>query len=112
MKKKMRAFALLESLLALVVISACFAIGIAVYNNVSAGNRSAQKLKAEFLLADWAFVTKAEKRFLDESQEREGLKLERRVSGYGETTNVHRIDFYAYVGERKIAEYHELIRKP
>ncbi|MGL4595955.1 MAG: hypothetical protein ACRCYO_00410 [Bacteroidia bacterium] len=112
MNKKVNGFALLESLLALVVISGCFAIGLSIYNNVSSGNRTAQRLKAEFLLADWAFRTKAEKRFLDERLEREGLKLERRVSLYGGAENLQRLDFYAYADELVVAEYHELIRKP
>ncbi len=112
MRKKMPAFALLESLLALLVISTCFAIGLTVYTNVSAGNRSALRLKADLLLADWAYATKLEKRFLDEAVEREGLQLERRVRLYNNTENVQQLDLYAYVDGQKIAEYHELIRKP
>ena len=98
---KLKASTLIEVLVAMVIISISFAIGLAVITNVINSSNQKQKLDA-FLLADSVAVqTIKEERYFDENYEFENFNLVKTVHQHQKNNNLEIIQIAVFDKTKK-----------
>lgn len=79
---KLEAFTIMESMMALIIIMISFTAGITLYLTILQGDAFPLKTKAKNILNNVYLETKNEQRFLDESLEKEGFIIEKKMFPY------------------------------
>lgn len=107
---KLKASTLIEVLIAMVLVMACFGIGTMIYSNVMRSGNERLKLKAHLAINELAVRSKKEKQFIDEVIKDETLTISKKISPYKQTTDVIVMEITAGDEEgRTIETYKELI---
>ncbi|MGZ3919072.1 MAG: hypothetical protein ACXVNM_01210 [Bacteroidia bacterium] len=73
---------LVETLIAMVIILFCTAMGASIYMNVLSGQNSVEKMKATGIAKECISSSVSEKKFLDESFIIDELKIEKSCASY------------------------------
>ena len=113
LKKKLKASALIEVLVALVIIVSCFGIASMMYVNITNSYNNRQLLSAQLRMNEIALKTKAENNFLEERIESNQLTIEKSVNTYKESKEIVLLTLKAFTKNGKIiASHRELIIVP
>lgn len=111
--EQLKASTLMESLIAMVIIVTCLAIGTMIYANVLASDKQRLQLKAMLILNSEALQTKSEKSFLDSEKQLDEWNIKKTVEHYEQTENLYRLTLSITDKEGKtIATRNELITTP
>jgi len=79
---KIKAFTIIESMMALIVIMISFTAGIVLYLNTLKADLFPLKTKVQNVLHGLLLETKEKQRFIDETIKREGLIIEKSIHPY------------------------------
>ena len=113
LKKNLRAYVLMESVMAMVIVMLCFGIAMMIINNIVAGSRDKLKTIARIRLESQAIVIKKEKRFIDETISADDFRIEKQFHPWQNSGTVFQMELQAVAPDGKIlARYDELFRKP
>jgi|GEM_PF-1289203 hypothetical protein len=94
--KKITASSLLETMIAMVIIMLVFGISTMIFVNVTSGNFSLQKRKADLLIKQALIQTKEQKAYVDETLDYDLIKIDRHVTNYPDTKDILMVSFVAY----------------
>lgn len=114
---KLKAFTILESMMALVVIMISFTAGMTIYLTVLEGDAFPLKTKAKNRLHLVFEQMKQERRFLDETLEEEGLVIEKKVVPYARyqehlpQDNIYQVSLKAFDQEQQVVATEEHLVK-
>jgi hypothetical protein len=110
---RLRGYILLESILAMIIVMACFAVAVLIYNNIITGMRGKLELQARLLLEQEALNTCTADRLIDEHIQNEVLEIQKSVSLYPNCENVYLLKLIALDRDKRVvAKHNELIYKP
>ncbi|OFY82803.1 MAG: hypothetical protein A3F72_01585 [Bacteroidetes bacterium RIFCSPLOWO2_12_FULL_35_15] len=113
MNWQLKASTLIESLIAMIIIVTCLAIGTMIYANVLASDKQRLQLKAILILNNEAQQTKAEKTFIDSERQLDEWNIKKTVEHYEQTENLYRLTLSLTDKEGKtITTRNELIATP
>ncbi|MGL5892474.1 MAG: hypothetical protein ACRC3B_21460 [Bacteroidia bacterium] len=113
LKQKLRGYILLESILAMIIVMACFAAAAMIYNNVITGMRGRLQLQARLTLEQEAIKARNENRLISESLNTDVMNISKTVELYKNSSTVYLLMLTATDKEgRTLAIHRELIRKP
>jgi hypothetical protein len=113
LKQKLRGYILLESILAMVIVMACFGVAAMIYNNVITGMRGRLQLQARLVLEQEARKAHTENRLITESFTTDVLNIFKSVEQYKGSSDVYLLQLTATDKEgRTLAIHRQLIRKP
>lgn len=113
LNRRLPAYILLESILAMVVVMVCFGVAVMIYNNVITGMRGRLQLQARLVLEQEALNARSANRLLDESRSTDVFTISKTVRPYVGTTSVYLLELTANDKEgRPLATHRELVRKP
>jgi len=87
----LKAFTVIESIVAMVVIVICFGISSMVFYNILEGDSQRNLLKAAAILNKEAFAIKEQKNYLDEEREEGDWLLSKKTELYEGTENLYRL---------------------
>jgi hypothetical protein len=109
LKKTLKASTLVETLVAMVIITLTLGFGATTYVKVMQSADQERKMKAELILNEWKIIRiNAEK---DESFIKEGIRYEKRFLPYGETIGIKVMELSATAEDgTMIARHKELIQ--
>src|ERR1044072_9975873 len=77
--KQLRAFSLLESVFAMIIIMVCFGIAMNIFNKVTTSSGSMNSIRARLTLQAEATRSKLNNELLDETMVRDGYTIERTI---------------------------------
>ncbi|MCA6363621.1 MAG: hypothetical protein IM638_11340 [Bacteroidetes bacterium] len=113
LNRRLNGYILLESILAMVIVMACFGVAAMIYNNVIGGMRGRLHLQARVTLEQEAVKAKLKNRLLSEQIPHEILLISKTVEQYKGTENVYLLKLSATDKDGKLLAVHrELVRKP
>jgi hypothetical protein len=108
--RKFKGSTLLESLIAMTLITIVFLLSSQLFVNVIGSGFSLAKFNAELVLDDIAIESRQSKSHFDEAFERSDLKILKRVLKYKDSERLLYINLQAFDQENtKLAERRELI---
>jgi|GEM_PF-5455638 len=111
--KKLPAFTLVESLAAIAILTIAFSATFMTVGWVLSSNRMPLELQATAVLRNAAEDTKNTKRFIDETFEMEGFKIERKVQELELSKGCFLLGFYTLDDQGHIiSTYEEIIYEP
>lgn len=111
--RKLHGYILLESILAMILVMACFGVAVMIYNNVITGMRGRLQLQARLLLEQEAVNAKTQNRLVSESLNSEVMNVAKTVSLYKNAGNVYLLELVATDKDgRQLATHRELVYKP
>ncbi|MDB5274744.1 MAG: hypothetical protein JWO58_3111 [Chitinophagaceae bacterium] len=106
---KVRSSSMVEVLVAMVLFTVVFTIGITVYVNVVRSGFSMSKLKATLLLNKIAMDTKINRRFIPESIQEGTISIDKQIEDYNKDSQLVVIVLKAYdANHMLLAERKEL----
>ena len=92
LNKKLQASSLVESLIAMVIIIACFSIAVLIYSSVIDSDKELSRVRAD-LWMDEVYVDTIEKdKYVDEETTINGYKLVKTVGMYKNAENVYQLN--------------------
>lgn len=116
---KLKAFTIVESMMALIVITISFSAGMTVYLTILQGDAFPSKTKAQAALNSFWMKTQKEQRFIDEKLNWNRFFIEKKVLPYRanqpifEQVNVYQVSLKVFSpDETLIIEEEHLIRVP
>jgi hypothetical protein len=108
----LRAYVLLESVFAMIILMICFGIAMMIYENVVNHSQSQLALLARYRIQTEATLAKSEKLFLGETKEYDEFRIEKKVTAYQDETDVFEMELKAIAPNGKLLyDYHELIHE-
>jgi Tfp pilus assembly protein PilV len=108
---KLKAASLLEVVIAMVIISIVFGVGMMTYMNILKSSFSVQQLNATLLLNKIVEETKQEQSFFDETITEENITVYKKASKYQGNDNLVLLELEVLDAENKIlANRKQLIR--
>ncbi len=110
---QLKAYALIESVLAMVIISIAFVIGMMVVQWVLDSSRPAKQWRVELDLLQTAQNTRQTAHFKDETVLRGDYRIEKTIELYGDKTDLHQLNLTALDDkDRVLGVWRELIFLP
>jgi len=107
---KLKGYALLEAMFAMIIIMTCFGISLSVFNSMTDNQRNFLVMRAEIALKTEACRCKAEGKLFDEDIPAEGFMIERRISSSEQNRHIATLSLRAVNPKGKvISEYYEFI---
>ncbi|MCB0401204.1 MAG: hypothetical protein KDD41_03915 [Flavobacteriales bacterium] len=82
MNRKIRAFSVLEAMMAMLIVMIAFGLSSSIFINVSTSGFSPRKKKAHTLVNRMRYETLTQQRFIEESREFDGITIEKTISDY------------------------------
>jgi hypothetical protein len=104
--KKITSSTMIESLVAMVIITISFTIALMISSNLARTNNPRLRIKAYSEVQKLYSETKAKELYIDEVFEQEGLTIERLILPYTETRTLKILEISAYDNRGKL-----LVRK-
>jgi len=109
--KKVPGSSLVEVVVAMVIFVLILSLSLTIIVRLSISGNTVKKLRCDMLVADYAFRTKLEKRFLDEHIQIEAIMLSKRVSNFQKELLLLEISAITPEGDT-LTNYKELIYEP
>lgn len=110
--KKLKASTLVESLVAMVILSIVFAVGLVTYLNTVKSSVTFQMVKARAMLRENAIDAYRNKKLFDEVIEKDGITITKTISNYPASDNLIILELEAENAEkRKLGSWREIIPK-
>ena len=110
MNKRLPAFTLVQSLVAMVIVMFTMGLFTTIYVNIMKSSDHHRKIQASLLLDKMAMETKKGKVFLDAEIKTEAFIVEKKITPYGGATNLSVLSLKAIdKNQRFLAERNELI---
>lgn len=107
---RLKAYALIEAIMAMVVIMLCFGIAFMVFNAMTESQRNYLNVKGEIALRNEAQKCKSEQNFFDEDIPAEDFTVQRRIRVNEEEEHLATLELKAVTTDGKIiAEYYEFV---
>lgn len=106
---KIRAFTILESMVAIVIVMIVFGLSSVVIINISSTGITKEKQQAFTLVQQLRNETLQQSRFIDESIELENLIIEKTILDYSTSSELKILLIIAYRGKEKLFESKELV---
>jgi hypothetical protein len=99
---KIKATTILETVIALVIITVVIGIATTIFVRVSSTSVSMQRLKAEGILTTYALKVNKEQLFFNAEEQVDQFRIKRDVSELNESTTLYRIHYYIYDQNNKL----------
>lgn len=110
MKTKLKASTILESIIAMVIISAVFSISMMTVERVMNSYRVALDYRVHMALLEVATSTKTTHQFLDRSIDSTDFRIEQSLLPYASYSDVYVLSLKAYsLSDQLIIEWKELV---
>lgn len=109
LKHKIKAFTILESMAAMVIVMIVFGLTTMVLLNVTSSGVNNQKRNAHALVAQLRNETMLNRRFLDETFEVNEIRIEKQIKDYGDHDRLKELSIVAFSGKKKLIHTQELI---
>lgn len=110
---KLKGYALLESMIAMIIVMMCFGFSIMIYNTIVTSSRSKLKVLARIRLENEAINSKFSNRLIDETIESEEFRIEKKLVPIENTKNLFHLYYTAITADGVLlAEYKEIIHAP
>ena len=110
LKRKVRAYVLMESVFAMVIVMLTFAAAMLVFNVMAEGQRSYLVVKAEIALRNEAERCKLNQEFFNAEIVGKEFAIRRRVYQYEEAEHLLTLELKAITDEGKtLSEYYEFV---
>jgi hypothetical protein len=107
---RLKAYALIEAMVAMVIIMLCFGIAFFVFNAMTESQRNYLNVKGEIALRTEAQKCKAGNNFFDEDIPSEEFTVQRRIRISEEQEHLATLELKAVTTDGKtIAEYYEFV---
>lgn len=103
---KLKASTLVESIIAMVIITLCLSIGVMIYINVINADKQLSSQKASFILANEANRIKTEKNFISTTTNINEWMIEKDISKYEGTENVYLLKLILKDANNKVISIH------
>jgi hypothetical protein len=110
---KLNGYALLESMIAMIVVMLCFGFSMMIYNTIVTGTRNKLKVIARIRLENEAIGSKAENRLIDEIIPGNEFRVEKKLIPLDYAENLFQLHYSAITADGvQLAEYNEIIYVP
>jgi len=109
LNKKLKAVSIIESLVALVILSITFGVGMMVYFNVLTNSAIPVRIKAIIIAEKVAHQTKVDKRYLNERLNIQNLHFNKTVKKYNYGESIYWLNIEVYQNKKLLYNYKELI---
>lgn len=106
---KLKAFTILESMVAIVIVMIVFSISSLVIVNVGSSGMTRKKQNAYALVKELRNKTILENRLIDESIEMNNLLIEKTILDYSQNNELKVLLIEAFDGKKKLFETKELV---
>jgi hypothetical protein len=107
---KLKGYALLESMVAMIIVMLCFGFSMMIYNTIVTGTRSKLKVIARIRLENEAISSKAENRLLDETIPGDEFRIEKKLIPLENSESLLQLHYTAITTDgAQLAEYNEII---
>jgi Tfp pilus assembly protein PilV len=110
LKVKIKAFSIIESMVAMVIVVLMFSLSAMVIANVASTGISREKQDAYMLVQEMRNETFNGQRYLDEYTEAKGITIEKTILDYSRTENLKVLLITATKNEKQLFESKELIK--
>jgi len=108
--KKVRASTLVETIVAMLIITFVFSIGFLIIMNLSKNSNNSLKTKAYFLTNEILVSTKSKKQFFDQDFDFGNITIKRTVSEYQNNEELYQLNLKALdLNNHKLFEQNELL---
>lgn len=104
-KQKLKAISIIESMVAMVLIVISFGAGMALFLQILTTDKLTSNTKARVILNQIIEESKYSQKYIDETLEREGLTIEKKISPYDKQANAYIISL-----EALDSKYHQLVQ--
>ncbi len=104
-----KAFTLVESMVAMVIVILIFSLSSIVVINVTSSGMSREKQNAYMLVKSYRDETIREDRLIDETTEMGDFVLEKTIVDYGREAELKELSIVAFKDKKKVFETKELI---
>ena len=112
-KQRLKASTIVETLMAIVLISIAFGVGMLVYLNTMSNIPIVREQQVNIALQEVARLTQKEERYINETITHKKFIIERKVKPYPMNRDVYHLHLLAYdTDETIIGEHQELIYIP
>ena|ERR1700741_1750793 len=113
LKRKHKAFSLVESLVGMIIILITFSVGLMIFNEVMLSSNNRQRIHADMLIQKTLTETFDKNEFLDQSVATETYTIEKKVSLYKNEKNLSVIEIKIFNADKKlIASQKTLVATP
>lgn len=109
LNQHIKAFTILESMVAMVIVMTVFSLSSMVIINVSSSGVTQQKRNAHQLIRALRNETLKEKRFLDEQFEVNDLLIQKTILDYPESEELKVLSIEAFNGKKSLYKSEELV---
>lgn len=108
-KKNLNAVSIIETLVALAILTISFGVGMLVYLNVITNDSIILKTRAGILAEDIANQAIKNQRFLNETFEIQNLVVKKIIRPFNESNDLLRLQVTVYKDQQLIETYNQLI---
>ncbi len=110
---KLKGYALLESMIAMIIVMMCFGFSIMIYNTIVTSSRTKLKVLARIRLENEAIHSKSANRLFDETIAGEEFRIEKKFVPVENADNIFQLHYTAITTDGVLlAEYKEIIHAP
>ncbi|MEO5644576.1 MAG: hypothetical protein ABIQ40_08555 [Bacteroidia bacterium] len=110
---KLKGYALLESMIAMIIVMMCFGFSIMIYNTIVTSSRSKLKVLARIRLENEALHSKFSNRLIDETISNDEFRIEKKLIPVENSDNLFQLHYTAITTDGVLlAEYKEFIHAP
>ena len=110
LKKHFKAFTMIESIVALVIIMLCFGIAVAIFVQVKNSQQAVIRLKATLAIEEIMLLSEENQYFLDEQFEYDGFYINKSCYAYQPGSNAIVVVLECYLtNQQKMWEHKEII---
>lgn len=110
---RLKAATLVESIVAMVIISIVFSAGLMVVEMVINSNRSAFRYRVNLALQEMANETKLQNRYIDEQIDSADYKVIKEILPYQDRKNIYILSLTAFdLDNEEVMEHRELVFLP
>ncbi|MFH0896227.1 MAG: hypothetical protein V2A54_17475 [Bacteroidota bacterium] len=101
LKRKLKGFTIIETLVALLVIMLCFGIGGLIITQTIKSDNCAQHSRALLLIKEMRMNAKNSSVYMDDEFSKEGIRIKKTVNPFGSFQNLVQVNYSAYDNEAK-----------
>ena len=98
----LKASTLIESLIAMIIMVVCLAVGTMIYTNVMDSDKQHKQLRAALLLNKEADEVKTEKSYIDSETQVGDWMIKKVIKKYDQTENVYQLSLSVIDQDKKI----------
>jgi len=109
LKRKYKAFSLVESLVGMIIILITFSVGLMIFNELMLSSNNRQRIHADMLIQKTLTETIDKNEFIDQSIATETYIIEKKVSPYKSEKNISVLEIKIFNADKKLVANQKML---